>query len=63
MAFKANDYVVVRAGGDAQVYTLKSIEGYTAKLSYPVGRRIAFTECDVSLLRKPSEEQMKKFLL
>jgi hypothetical protein len=63
MAFKVDDYVVLRAGSDAQVYTIDELDGYYVKLAYKRGDQLAYTETDVCRLMKPSKEQMKNFLL
>lgn len=63
VVFEVDDYVVLRAGSDAQVYTIDELDGFYVKLSYKRGDTLAYTETDVCRLMKPSEEQMKNFLL
>lgn len=61
MAFKVNDYAVLRTGEDAQVYKVEEIDGFYVKLKYKRGDDFAYTETDICRLIKPSRNQMKMF--
>lgn len=59
--FEVNDYVTLRTGIDAQVYTVEEIDGFWVKLKYKCGSQYSYTETDVCRLLKPSKEQMEMF--
>lgn len=57
---KLGEYVALRAGVDAQIYTLDKVEGFTAYLSYKRGTGRAKTDIDIGLVRKASPEQLAR---
>lgn len=60
MKFDRYDLVVVNDLPDTVVYQIDEVEGFMASLSYESGyRRVSGGKLDVSMLRKPTREQLE----